>query len=120
MQITVYDSNHQNAELDLNVNVLDQTDFNDFWDGTATSFVYDGVTWNIQKSSSGQYRTIRLQAAHNVQAVGELDLILEHAGLPGQISGSDSVQTLYEQPGTSYLRKDNTGTSYPYFTYSYT
>ena len=120
MQITVYDSNHSNEEVDLNVNVLDQVDFNTLWDSSATSFIYDGITYSITRRSSDQFRFLEFyQTSTNLASITELELTLNAAGLPGDISEEDSVQKYYETSGTSTFRKDTSGTSEPYIGYSY-
>lgn len=116
MQIDVYDSNHQNEQVTLNVNVLNNDDFNDVTSGT---FIHDGVTWTVTKTSSGQNTQIQISSRHIISGIDELNVIMEAAGLPGDYSADDSVQEIYETPGTSYYRKDTVTGSYPYFTYTY-
>lgn len=116
MQIDVYDSNHQNEQVTLNVNVLSNDDFNDVTSGT---FTHDGVNWRVTKTSSGQNTMIELFSHHTISGIDELNIIMEAAGLPGEYTAEDSVQEIYETAGTSYYRKDTVSGSYPYFTYQY-
>lgn len=110
MQINVYDVHHD-EEAALPVNMIDNESFNDFKNGSVTSFEFDGTTWNVSRSENG----IELNGNTYVNSFDYVESLVEAMGITAnlQSSGNFNDADSFEYTGLYDYRKEDDSTVYP-------
>lgn len=119
MQIEVYDA-YAHENVDLNVNVFLNDDFNALYEDERTSFNYFDIPWSISKGENGNFKYISISNSYfNVESMDDLNELLNYLGLTGEcLSEEDSILDYIDPLLTRdvYFQKDQ-NTQYPNIRY---
>lgn len=117
-QITVYNTSTR-TEDDLKINVFDNDAFNAFIGQSISSFVYDGITWYVNKTQSTDFTVLELTTSQNINNLNVINGMFDSIEIGGEITEEDCMQLVLEDIDGNYIYQKDNSTSYPYLRYNH-